>query len=246
MLWVHLRRGMLLAIFNRGKVVKELSIFVDESGDFGEYNHICPYYIVTLISHEQKNLINEQIEKLNLHFGISNSGIQAMHTAPLIRRENIYKDLDIYERRKMFNTFFHFTRKIGIKYKNIIVDKKHKTYIDINSNISMNLSFFVKENLNYFQQFDKIIIYYDNGQNQLANILVSVFTSWFHNKFEYRIVSPYDYKLFQVADFICTLSLINHKIECGQGLTKSEQLFFGSKRNLKMNYLKHIKKLNFE
>jgi len=226
--------------------VKELSIFVDESGDFGEYNHICPYYVVSIITHEQENLINEQIEKLNLHFGVSNTNIQAMHTAPLIRRENIYKDLDIYERRKMFNMFFHFTRKVGIKYKTIIVDKKHKNTLDINSDISMNLSTFVKENLCYFQQFDKIIIYYDNGQTQLANILVSVFSSWFHNKFEYRTVSPYDYKLFQVADFICTLALINHKLESGQCLTKSEQLFFGSKRNLKMNYLKHIKKLSFE
>lgn len=146
----------------------------------------------------------------------------------------------------MFNIFFNFTRKVGIKYKNIIIDKKHKSSIDINSSISMELSSFVKNNLLYFQQFDKIIIYYDNGQNQLVNILVSVFSSWFHNKFEYRIVSPYEYKLFQVADFICTLSLINHKLNCGQNFTKSEQLFFGSKRNLKINYLKHINKLEFE
>ncbi len=226
--------------------MKELSIFVDESGDFGEYTHISPYYIVTLVTHEQENLINQQIEKLNLNFEILNTNIQAMHTAPLIRRENIYKDLDILERRKLFNIFFHFTRKVGIKYKNIIIDKKHKNSLDINSNISMNLSSFVKENLSYFQQFDKIIIYYDNGQSQLAHILVSVFSSWFHDKFDYRTVSPYDYKLFQVADFICTLSLINHKLNCGQSFTKSEQLFFGSRRNLKMNYLKHIKKFNFE
>lgn len=226
--------------------MKELSIFVDESGDFGEYSRCCPYYVVTLIAHEQENLINQQIEKLNFHFGLSNANIQAMHTAPLIRRENVYKEIDITERRKMFNIFFNFTRKIGIKCKNIVVDKKHKNSLDINSHISMNLSSFVKENLCYFQQFDKIIIYYDNGQTQLASILVSVFSSWFHNKFEYRVVSPYEYKLFQVADFICTLALIEHKLNDGKCLTKSETLFFGTPRRLKMNYLKHIKKLYFE
>ena len=226
--------------------MKELSIFVDESGDFGVYNHCCPYYIVTLIIHEQAHSIKEHIEKLNTYMNNIEYNMKAVHAAPIIRREEIYKNVDIYKRRKIFNTFFYFTEKVGIKYKNIIIDKKHKNALDINSSISKDLSSFVKENLYYFQQFDKVIIYYDNGQNQLANILVSVFSSWFHDKFEYRTVSPYEYKLFQVADFICTLSLINHKLACGQNLTKSEQLFFGSKRNLKMNYLKHIKKLNFE
>ena len=28
--------------------MKELSVFIDESGDFGEYNKISPYYIVTI------------------------------------------------------------------------------------------------------------------------------------------------------------------------------------------------------
>jgi len=225
--------------------VKELSIFVDESGDFGEYNHICPYYIVSLIIHEQDNPIREHVTKLNMYMNNIEHNIKAVHAAPIIRREEIYKNFDIYKRRKIFNTFFYFAKKVGIKYKNIIVDKKHKNALDINSSISMNLSAFVKQNLCYFQQFDKIIIYYDNGQNQLANILVSVFSSWFHDKFEYRTVSPYEYKLFQVADFICTLSLINHKLICGQNLTKSEQIFFGTKRKLKVNYLKHLKHLEF-
>lgn len=250
MLWVHRRRGMTLAIlilrFRIEKIMKDLSIFVDESGDFGEYSHNCPYYIVTFVIHEQDNSIEEQINKLNLRFNISNSNIPAMHTAPLIRREEMYRHYDIKERKALFSTFFHFTRKVGIKYKNIVVDKKHKTAIDMNMDISKQLSNFVKENLSYFQNFDKIITYYDNGQNQLANILVSVFSSWFHEKFEYRVVSPYDYKLFQAADFICTLSLIEHKKLCGQTFTKSEQLFFGSYRNLKINYLKHLKKLEFQ
>ena len=29
--------------------MKELSIFVDESGDFGEYNRVSPFYIVTVV-----------------------------------------------------------------------------------------------------------------------------------------------------------------------------------------------------
>lgn len=29
--------------------MKELSIFIDESGDFGEYDHHSPYYIITMV-----------------------------------------------------------------------------------------------------------------------------------------------------------------------------------------------------
>ncbi len=246
MLWVHLRRGYSSPFLIREIVVKELSIFVDESGDFGEYNHISPFYLVTLILHEQSNSINEQVETLDLCLSNINIDAKAIHTAPLIRREDVYKVLAKDDRMKIFNTFFHFMRKVDIKYKNIIVEKKHKDSLDINNYISKKLSAFLKDNLCYFQQFDKIIIYYDNGQKQLANILVSVFSSWFHDKFDYRTVSPYEYRLFQVADFICTLSLIENKLSCGQCLTKSESLFFESPRNLKMKYLKQIKRLNFE
>jgi len=33
--------------------MKELSVFVDESGDFGPSEYHSPYYIVTLVFHDQ-------------------------------------------------------------------------------------------------------------------------------------------------------------------------------------------------
>ena len=226
--------------------MKELSIFVDESGDFGNYDSKSPYYIVTFVLHEQENSINEQVDILNQKLERLQLGIHAIHTAPLVRREKIYSNILRKDRFRIFNKFFHFTRNIKIKYKNIIVDKKYtKDFLGINSSISKQLSAFVKDNLAYFQQFDKIIIYYDDGQMPLANILVSVFTSWFHNQFEYRTVSPYEYKLFQAADFICTLSLLEQKLLSGQDFTNSEKLFFNSVRDFRINYLKHLKKIKF-
>lgn len=225
--------------------MKELSIFVDESGDFGEYSHISPYYIVTFIFHNQQFSINQDVEKLNLKLENLKMNTYAIHTAPLIRREKVYVDLDFIDRFKIFNTLFCFTKKLNIKYKNIIVDKKHKDALDINKNISIELSCFIRDNLQYFQQFDKIIVYYDSGQKQLTNILISVFSTWFFDKFDYRKVSPYEYKLFQCADLICTLSLIEEKLLNNKKLTKSELKFFNSYSSLKKNYLKHLKKLEF-
>lgn len=52
---------------------------------------------------------------------------------------------------------------------------------------------------------------------------------------------PANYKLFQVADFICTMELINLKIE-NNSFSNSEMTFFGNLRDLKQNYLKTLKK----
>lgn len=226
--------------------MEELSIFIDESGDFGKMSEKSPFYIVTLVFHQQKKSIKEQVRLLKTSLDDTKIGSHTVHSGPLIRRENIYSNLDVSERLKIFNKLFNFTRKVEISYKNIIVDKKYtKTQIDINNNLSKQLSNILKDNLEFFQKFDKIIIYYDNGQLQLANMLVSVFSSWFHEKFDYRIVSPHNYRLFQTADLICTLSLIKYKNESGRKLSSSELLFFGSYRKLRLNYLKYLNKIEF-
>ena len=63
------KAGKLPAIFfARRFILQKLSIFVDESGDFGEYQPHSPYYIVTMVIHEQEKSISENIEKLNSFF----------------------------------------------------------------------------------------------------------------------------------------------------------------------------------
>ena len=52
---------------------------------------------------------------------------------------------------------------------------------------------------------------------------------------------PTDYKLFQVADFICSMELVKLKIE-NNVFSNSEMKFFGNQRDLKQNYLKVLKK----
>ena len=42
----EVRRLFLWSIY-----LKELSIFIDESGDFGEYCFHSPYYIITMVFH---------------------------------------------------------------------------------------------------------------------------------------------------------------------------------------------------
>ena len=81
--------------------MKELSIFIDESGDFGEYDFHSPYYIVSFVFHNQDNDISENVKKLDdtiCRFDINNN---CMHTAPLVRGEEVYQNMDLHARRKI-------------------------------------------------------------------------------------------------------------------------------------------------
>ena len=49
-----------------------------------------------------------------------------------------------------------------------------------------------------------------------------------------------DYKLFQVADLVCTMKLLELKTEAGL-FSRSEREFFHNARDLKKNYLKALR-----
>ena len=54
--------------------MKELSIFTDESGDFGELKEKPSYYLVTMVFHEQNGNIDDEIRKLDA--SIKESGFE--------------------------------------------------------------------------------------------------------------------------------------------------------------------------
>jgi len=225
--------------------VKVLSVFIDESGDFGEYEPHSPYYIVTLIFHDQSIDINENINHLNQR--MCNSGLPeyTIHTGPLIRRENEYFNLPMIERKRIFNILYNFLRTIDVSYKSIVVDKKELARdLDLVVRISKNLSRFLNDNLETFIKYDRIIIYYDEGQRELRNIIVSIFNSILNN-LEYKKPDPAYYKLCQAADMLCTLELLDEKVK-NKSLTKSELAFFSSAKALNKSYLKAIHKKRFD
>ena len=70
--------------------MNELSIFIDESGDFGEYSSISPYYIVALVIHHQEADISAQLQQLEKSLAEAGFPHHCIHAGPIIRRENEY------------------------------------------------------------------------------------------------------------------------------------------------------------
>ncbi len=214
-----------------------LSVFIDESGDFGPYSPHSPYYIITLLMHDQSKSIGEQVDHLRKHvieMGFNES--HAVHSAPLIRREKDYRHMDIQFRRKLFRYLLAFMRLCDIRYKAFVFKKREfPDYDALVSRMSREIGDFVKQNLSFFQHFDEIIVYYDGGQKEIMSIINVVFNVFLHA--EIRRVIPSDYRLFQAADMACTLELLDLKYRSGT-LSSSEIEFFRGERNLYKNNLK--------
>ena len=220
---------------------KILSVFIDESGDFGPYEVHSPYYLVAMVLHDQDIDISDNIVKFEYHLRNLGYAQHAVHTGPLIRRESVYIN-DLAEKRKrLFNALFNFSRKLNIKYACAKIRKiECSDVIVMTARLSKEIANILRSHESFWNSFDRVIIYYDNGQIELTKILTSVFNT-LYTHVEFRRVRPVDYKLFQVADLICTMELLSEKISVGT-FSASETEFFDNIRDFKKNYLKHIVK----
>ena len=184
----------------------ELSVFVDESGDFGEYDYHAPYYIISLVFHNQSNDIQFDLSHFNDELAYLNLSNHCVHAGPIIRSEEEYKGMSLDERRKILKKLMAFIRHIDISYKTIYIEKKHiKDSIEATGKLSKQLSSLIRENMDLFCSFDVVKIYYDNGQVEVTRVLSSVFNALLENV-EFRKVIPSQYRLFQVADLISIVS----------------------------------------
>lgn len=220
---------------------KVLSVFIDESGDFGAYEYHAPYYLVAMVLHNQDIDISSDIAGMEERMRNLGYEHHAIHTGPLIRRESVYSNDLIEERKHLFNILYYFSHKLDLKYTCAKVKKSEcPDVITMTAKVSKAIADVLHRNKDFWDSFERIIIYYDNGQVELTKILTAVFSTLYAN-IEFRKVSPVDYKLFQVADLVCTLELLAEKAE-GNGFSSSEREFFGSVRDFRKNYLKGFRK----
>ncbi len=221
--------------------VKTLSIFIDESGDFGAYEKHAPYYIVSMVLHDQSVDISSEIKHLDSAMTNYKYPIHAIHMGPLIRRESIYIYDRIEDRRRLFGMIYNFSRKIDFRYIVAKIGKQEcKDVVDMTLRLSKQIIQSLRNNYEYISKFDNLIVYYDNGQIELTKILTSVFNAIFANV-EFRKVKPVDYKLFQVADLLCTVELLAEKAKNGV-MSKSEKEFFDDSYSFKKVVLKTLRK----
>ena len=155
--------------------MEELSIFIDESGDFGEYSPLSPYYIVSMVFHNQRIDLTAEINHLEQTLSELGLSSHCVHAGPIIRKEEEYRYLNLDKRQKILKRVMSFIRKADISFKCVYIEKKHiSDTVEAAGKLSKQIASVVREHYSFFLLFDKIKIYYDNGQIELTKILSSV------------------------------------------------------------------------
>lgn len=115
----------------------------------GAYEPHAPYYFLTLVFHDQSRDISERIEHLKRQ--VVEAGFpreHAIHCAPLVRREDDYKGMDMDGRRRLFQRLYDFARICDIRYKTFVFEKREYPDHDaLVSRMSREVGLFVRDNL---------------------------------------------------------------------------------------------------
>lgn len=208
--------------------IKRLNIFIDESGDFGFVKGSSDLYAVSFTLHESSNSIKTELEYLNEKLADLNyEGM--IHLAYLIAKRGDYSHFDFEKRKSIFWAIFYFSSRVKVKIKTVIVDKKYiNKKMQLNIALAREISNFINNNQEYISSFDKIVIYYDNGQETLATILDTLFAT--NPRVERRIEFDHTQKrLFQVSDMLTVIDKLDYKRKNNIEFTKNEKYFFKGK-----------------
>lgn len=224
---------------------KILSVFVDESGMFKYPDPDSRFYIVGLVFHDQDVDITplvRQMDRSAEELGLDTE-VFTFHAGPIIRQEKGYEVMNRHFRGRIFDQMMSFARRVDFKYHCVDVDKRFVTStLQIATKLRRGLEEFLKQKSDEFADVARVKIYYDCGRAPVTNLLHQTFAAVVPCPVEFaQGVKPGNYKLFQLADLICTLHLLELKIQNGEPMTLSEFKFFGSPRTFVRNVLRKIK-----
>lgn len=232
--------GLSPGILFRGVQVSELSIFVDESGDKTEHNR---YFLLTLVTHDQAEAISEKVVHYERALSDCDLPNIPFHSEPLLNGHGEYSDLDISQRKRLLVAFNVFVQRLPIRYKTFVYRRRE---FDSSEKLADRMRRDIRElfdgDLGYYQNFDHVKIYYDNGQAIVRRALDEAVTASLSKQAVVRRrTTMTEYRLAQVADYLCTIELAAVKYAAKENGGTYDK-FFGSVGSFKKNWLKQARR----
>ena len=203
--------------------MRELSIMVDESGEWGK---LSKYYLITLVFHDQSEPVMPHIERYEQHLADASLPDIPFHAGPLLNGHADYETLSMADRKRLFVAFFTLARNLPFTY---VTFAHRKSEFDndkrrFEAQLRRDLANYLLTHLDRFQSYDTIKIYYDNGQQVVTNALkASIGYALSKEAVIYRKADPKDYRLEQAADLMCTIELTALKFKAGENTENRSQ-----------------------
>jgi len=220
-----------------------ISAFFDESGHEKRPRSDMKYYLLTLVLHDQSRPIIDKISSYEADLAASSLPDIPFHFYDLCHRREGYEGLDFEIRKKLFQRFSGFVRRLPISYVTFAYRRSEFKDTDaLSERMYKDLAAFVRANLAEFQSFDTVAIYYDGGQDAARVAIHRAFDETLSvNTAEYKKLRYQERRLAQVADFLCSIELAalryaNHEE------TSTYIKLFGSARTFKANQLKQVRR----
>ena len=142
--------------------MREISVFVDESGGQDGRSR---YYALTLVFHDQDRPIDEMVARHRK--GLRDRGLEDLpfHAGPILNGHKEYENMDFTTRKSYFMLFFLTLQHLPVAYQTFVYRRSEVGGKDAFVNrMRRDITDLLFERLEYFQSFDKVKLYYDDGK----------------------------------------------------------------------------------
>ncbi|MBQ9003465.1 MAG: DUF3800 domain-containing protein [Eggerthellaceae bacterium] len=231
----------------------EYSVFIDEAGDTGTDSE---YYMLTLVFHNQSTSLADNIAAYEARLTSASLSNVPFHMQPLMGGEGDYATLSIADRAKMLSYFHEFAVRCPVVHKTFVYEKKNygmrgkspdpsTIATRLCEQMEKDVKALLNGHLEFFQQFDKVKVYYDNGQKPVGKALRKSFADCLSSvAVEFKTDVRYrKYRLCQIADMFCGFALLDYKFSNGLQ-TDTDEMFADDHKNIRKRFLKKIGRLD--
>ena len=200
------------------------------------------YHLLTLVFHDQADSIAEAVTGYEAKLARADLLNIPFHSEPLMNGHKGHEFLGVEQRKAMLAHFSSLVRRLPISYTTLIYRRSQfEDPARPMERMGRDIPSAMVERLDFFQSFDDVKVYYDNGQDIVKQTLDrSVGKALSKGVVRRRKTSMTDYRLEQVADYLCTIELALVKYEAKEdGETYNK--FFGGVGSFKRNWLKQAR-----
>lgn len=153
-----------------------------------------------------------------------------------------YDGMDIQTRKQYLSAFRVLFRHMPVRHTTFVFRmSEFATPEDMSVAMRRAMVNFLFDHLGYLQGFDDVKIYYDAGQHSIDVALHRAMDFVLAREaVRYKPATASDYRLSQVADYVCTMELAALRYRDGEP-TLTDDKFFGTWREFKKGVLKEIR-----